>query len=87
MQKQPSQSVGGEEPRLERAIVLQVLRDDHEPRWSRAELATEIAPGRLLDMSVALARLQADRVVCVSGSWVWASRALGCLDRLGLIAV
>ncbi len=26
----------------QRAIVLQVLRDDHEPRWTRAELRAEI---------------------------------------------
>jgi hypothetical protein len=86
MRDQPSQHAGAEDPRLERAIVLQVLCDGHEPRWSRTELEAKIADGQSLDISVALASLEADRLVCVSGESVWASRALRRLDHLGLIA-
>ena len=32
----------GDGVRLERAIVLQLLRDDRSQNWSRAELASEL---------------------------------------------
>ena len=87
MQDQPSQiSVGGD-PRVERAIVLQVLRDDHDHRWSHSELEVEIAAVEPLAMSDALARLKDSRILCMSGEWVWASRAARRLDELGLIAI
>ncbi len=41
MQDQPSQ--GRCDPRIERVIILQLLRDDHGDRWSRAELEVEIS--------------------------------------------
>jgi hypothetical protein len=87
MQGQPNQVSGEEDPRLERAIVLQVLRDDHEHRWSRSELEVEMADIDPLDISDALARLEAHGIVCVTGESVRASRAVGRLDELGLIAV
>jgi hypothetical protein len=87
MQDQPSQVTAGGDPRVERAIVLQVLRDDHDHRWSRSELETEIARVEPLDMSDALARLQESGIVCVSSKSVWASRATERLDELGLIAI
>ncbi len=43
MQDQPSQVLGEGDPRIERAIILQLLRDDHGDRWSRAELEVEIS--------------------------------------------
>jgi hypothetical protein len=87
VQEQPSQVPGEEDRRLERAIILQVLRDDHEHRWSRSELELETADVEPLDISDALARLAADGIVRVAGESVWASRALGRLDDLGLIAI
>ncbi len=32
-----------DEVQVERAIVLQVLRDDHPERWTRAELEAEVS--------------------------------------------
>ena len=87
MQDQPSQVPAGGDPRVERAIVLQVLRDDHDHRWSRSELETEIARVEPLDMSDALARLQESGIVYISRESVWASRATERLDELGLIAI
>lgn len=87
MQDQPSQLAGEEDPRVQRAIVLQVLRDDHDHRWSRSELEIEIANVEPLDMSDALASLKDSRIVCVSGESVSASRATERLDELGLIAI
>jgi hypothetical protein len=72
--------------RLERAIVLQLLRDDHEERWERAELELELGvrPSVLRDAIEALA---GDGVLFTREEALWASRATRRLDELGLIGV
>ena len=87
MQDQPSQVLGECDPRIERAIILQFLRDDHGDRWSRAELEVEISNVEPLDISDALTSLDQDGIVQISGESVWASRAVRRLDELGLIAI
>ncbi len=87
MQDQPSQVLGEGDPWVERAIILQFLRDDHEHRWSRAELEVEISNVAALDIGDALARLDQDGIVRISGESAWASRAVRRLDELGLIAI
>jgi hypothetical protein len=72
--------------RLERAIVLQLLRDDREQGWSRAELAMEI-DAEPPAMEEALRRLSGEGVLCLVEEKVWASRAARRLDELGLIGV
>jgi hypothetical protein len=70
-----------------RAIVLQVLRDDHEEWWTRAELLEEVDD---IDPAIATAELQrlADEgVVIVDGERVTASPCALCLDALDLIGV
>jgi hypothetical protein len=87
MQDQPSQVLGECDPRIERAIILQLLRDDHGDRWSRAELEVEISNVEPLDISDALARLDQDSIVQISGESVSAPLAVRRLDELGLIAI
>jgi hypothetical protein len=87
MQEQPSQVLGECDPRIERAIILQFLRDDHGDRWSRAELKVEISNVEPLDIGDALARFDRDGIVQISGEFVWASLAVRRLDELGLIAI
>jgi hypothetical protein len=87
MQDQPSQVLGECDPRIERANILQFLRDDHGERWSRAELEVEISNVEPLDIGNALARLDRDGIVQISGESVGASRAVRRLDELGLIAI
>jgi DNA-binding HxlR family transcriptional regulator len=70
-----------------RAIVLQLLRDDHEERWARAELAREISDFEPALLDEALARLERDGVLHREESWVWASRAARRLDELELISI
>jgi hypothetical protein len=74
------------EPSLERAIVLQLLRDDHGLTWSHEELGEALAadPDAL---ERAVRRLGADGVLCHCGERVSAGRAARRLDDLGLIAV
>jgi DNA-binding HxlR family transcriptional regulator len=72
---------------VERAIVMQVLRDDHEQRWSRAELACAISDHSTATVDVALSRLRRDGVLRRGESCVCASRATRRLDELELIGL
>jgi DNA-binding HxlR family transcriptional regulator len=72
--------------KLERAIVLQLLRDDREQDWSSQQLAAE------MDMQApmlehALSSLERDGVLSLEQDAVRASRATCRLDALGLLSV
>ena len=71
----------------QRAIVLQLLRDDHPERWSRAELEREVSNIKPLDISDALAQLNAERVVVLEAEQVQASACARYLDALELICI
>jgi hypothetical protein len=77
--------------RLERAIVLQLLRDDRERTWSLARLRAELQANRseLGEEAVekALGRLEGDGVLEVSEQAACAANATRALDELGLICV
>jgi len=72
--------------RLERAIVLQLLRDDRRQNWSRAELASELSVGAPA-IEAALSSLHGEGVVQLDDDQVSASPATRRLDGLELIAV
>lgn len=67
--------------------MLQVLRDDHDERWSRAELEREIYDIEPLAIGEALERLRREGVVHLSGEMVWASRCARRLDALGMVSI
>jgi hypothetical protein len=71
----------------ERAIVLQVLRDDRAERWSRAELECEIYDIEPSLLAEAMERLREEGVVHLAGESVWASRCARHLDALGMISI
>jgi DNA-binding HxlR family transcriptional regulator len=71
----------------QRAIVLQVLRDDHDERWSREQLEREIYDIEPQAIAEALERLRQEGVVHLSGQMVWASRAAFRLDALGMVSI
>jgi hypothetical protein len=71
----------------QRAIVLQVLREDHVKPWTRAELESEIYDIEPLAISDALAALNADGVVNIAGEQVRASRAARRMDALGMVSI
>ena len=76
------------EPRsIERAIVLQLLRDDHDERWSRAELEAEVNNAEPSVLSSAIADLERQGVVVAQGEHVLASPCARRLDELGLVGV
>jgi hypothetical protein len=72
--------------RLERATILQLLRDDCDGSRSRQELLMDLG-GEMPPLEEALRRLQDDGVVLVSDDQVSASTAARRLDELGLIGV
>ena len=73
--------------RVERAVTLQLLRDDHDERWSRAELETELDDVEPLALSDAIAQLERQGVVMAQGEHVLASPAVRRVDELGLVGV
>jgi SOS-response transcriptional repressor LexA len=87
MQDQTKQIPSDDDRRLERAIVSQTLRDDHDRRWSRAELGAELGHADPMAIDNALTRLQGEGVVELTDETVRASRAAQRLDELGMIAV
>ncbi len=76
-----------DEAQVERAIVLQVLRDDHPERWTRAELEAEVSDFDPLIVNEALVRLEAEGVVILDGENVEASRCARRMDALGLVSI
>jgi hypothetical protein len=86
MQTESRESRVGDGSRLERTIVLQLLSEDRDRRWSRVEIGAAIeadAPA----VAMALERLTEHGVLCDEGETVWASRAALTLEELGLICV
>jgi hypothetical protein len=76
--------------KAERAIILQVLRDDHEAIWRRAELEAEILGFSRRVFGDALGRLEVEGVVVIDGEQnerVRASRCALHLDELGHISI
>jgi hypothetical protein len=71
----------------QRAIVLQLLREDHPERWSRAELEREVSNIKPLDISDALAQLNAEGVAVLEAEQVQASGCARYLDALELICI
>ena len=72
---------------VERAVVLQLLRDDHARSWSRAELGRKLADVEQDVLDDAVASLAATGVVRTEDDALWASDAVRCLDELELIGV
>ncbi len=76
------------DPRIERAIVLQLLRDDHDERWSRIELEAEVSDLKPTALSRAVECLERHGVVvALDDRVVLASRCARHLDELELIGV
>jgi hypothetical protein len=91
MDTELKRSRGAEGRGLERAIVLQLLREDCERRWSldqlRAELEVDRSEVGRDALEEALRRLVQEGVLCRSEQAAWASNAARTLDELGLISL
>lgn len=71
----------------ERAIVLQVLRDDKDSRWTLAELQAEVYDIDPSTLGDALSRLKRHGIVVACCEAVIASRAALHLDALGMVSI
>jgi DNA-binding HxlR family transcriptional regulator len=71
----------------ERAIVLQVLREDRDVRWSLAELQTEAYDVDPQTLNDALERLGRHGVVVRCDDEYVASRSALHLDALGMVSI
>ncbi len=76
-----------EQEGAERAIVLQLLQDDHGERWSRIELQAALCDVEPREVAVALEQLRDVGAVHLSGSLVWPSRCARRLDDLGMVSI
>lgn len=87
MQQPPRNPRHRDAETVERAIVLQVLRDDRAERWSHSALARELSDCEPALVELALARLQRDGVLSGGATRVCASTATRRLDELELVGV
>ncbi len=71
----------------QRAIVLQLLRDDHPVLWTRPELEAELEDIEQQTVVSALATLSIEGVACFDERAIWASPCVRHLDLLGLISI
>jgi hypothetical protein len=67
----------------ERAVILTLLRDDHDVRWTRDELSHEVG----FEVRPHLCGLVVDGLVVLDGQGVLASRCVRRMDALGLVGV
>jgi hypothetical protein len=72
---------------LERAIVLQALRDDRDDDWPRVELAGELGGADPIAIREALTSLEGAGVIELAGETVRASRATVRLSDLEMLAI
>ncbi len=72
---------------LERAIVLQLLRDDHRERWSDKQIQRAIPDFKPEAIRKAIVRLEAGGVICCLDEFIGASRCAQYLDSLELISI
>ena len=73
---------------VQRAIVLQLLRDDHDPLWTRKELRNEIPDFSRHVFNVALELLEGDACIVLDGEQgVRASTPVRHLDELELVSI
>ena len=72
---------------LERAIVLQLLRDDHRERWSDKQIERALSDFKPEAIRKAIVRLEASGVICCLDEFIGASRCAQYLDSLELISI
>jgi hypothetical protein len=71
----------------ERVILLALLRDDHDERWTLAELRREVAPLPPQHARAGLTRLEQEGLAVRLDGHVLASRCALHLDSLGMVCI
>lgn len=86
MRHHRTQAGSDEHRRLDRAIVLDLLGDDHDERWQRDDLAVAMRVERSI-LDSAIERLTASGVAVLDGEEVLASPCARRIDALDLIGI
>jgi hypothetical protein len=73
--------------KAERAILLQLLRDDHAECWGRPELEETLTGIPLPDLVAGLDRLKQHGIAQLSNGHVWATCCARYLDSLEVISI
>lgn len=76
-----------QEHKTQHILILQLLRQEHPWRWSRAELQAELKDIHPDAITVAVERLQEQSVVHVDGEQLSACACARHLDALDLISI
>jgi DNA-binding HxlR family transcriptional regulator len=87
MPQERNESLHKSEEVAQRAVVLQVLRNDHHERWTRKELKREIFDIKGRAINKALRCLQEEGVVDLDEEYVWPTRCAQYLDVLGMVSI
>jgi hypothetical protein len=87
MQDQTKQTRDTHDRQIERAIVLQLLSDDHDGRCSRAALRGAFEHVEYHTIDDSLTRLQEHGVIELAGESIRASHATRHLDELEVLAI
>jgi hypothetical protein len=86
--EQQQAAIDPEERKIKRAIVLQVLRDDHSERWTRAELERQLSDLPPEGVEAAAEDLVAEGVLTAGDDeTVRASLCARTLDALALVSI
>jgi hypothetical protein len=80
------QSPGPGDRKLERAITLALLGEEHQQRCSCAQLAAALG-AETQALEHALGRLLQAGLICRAGEDLWVSAAARRMDELGLIGI
>lgn len=86
----PRQRKGSPSPaarKAQRAILFQLLRDDHPSRWDRHELDHELSDILPSGIDDALRCLQHEGVTQATGEVISATRCARNLETLGVITI
>jgi hypothetical protein len=73
--------------KAERAILFQLLRDDHAECWERPELEEELSDIPSADFAAGLDRLREQRIAYLLKGRVWAACCARYLDSLGVVSI
>ncbi len=76
-----------QEDGTQRLLVLQLLREDHDPKWTRVELDRELEDLDRDAITIALQRLQEQGVVHAEGEQLAASPCAQHLNALDFINI
>jgi hypothetical protein len=87
MQDQSKGSWARDPAIVERSIVLELLRDDHEQWWTRVDLVREMYDVDAAAIDTALIRLCDTGVVEAQDERVRAAGCLRYLDELGMVCI